>query len=232
MVRSLGGLVLVAGVGIGPAAVASPSFLFTFELRVEVLADDPEIEGDVSRLSGQLESVAFPPTETTTTSGSGAASVGWTETTHGVPGTFLTLVASGMGTTSPSALGTAASELVFDEVFTVFANDATGVIVPYFADWAITVDATSGPWGESWAQFTFGDTVLSVDSQSGEGPVRMTGAFSGLFDLPTGGSFAELPISFEGRGFAETIAPIPLPAGAWLLLLGLGGLVLARRRWR
>ncbi|MGY6410294.1 MAG: VPLPA-CTERM sorting domain-containing protein [Alkalilacustris sp.] len=230
MARILGAAVLAAGVGIGPAALAAPSFLFTFELRVEVLADDPEIVGDVSQLSGQLESVAFPPTETTATSGSGAASVGWTATTHGVPGTFLTLVASGMGTTSPSALGTAESALVFDEVFTVFANGATGVIVPYFVDWTITVEATSGPWGESWAEFTFGDTVLSVDSQSGDGPVQMRGGGSGLFDLPTGSSFAELPISFEGRGAAQTIAPIPLPAGGWLLLLGLGGLVLAR--WR
>ena len=252
MARILGAAVLAAGVAMGPAAVKAASFLFTVEFRFEV--DEDNTEGDFSGL--ELQRNLDPVGPDGSVSGSGEVSFVSEfggrnlEPESGRPLLGIYRV-TGTGMTSPLALGSADfvlpefefGLLEFRETFTLFnfPEDDARPDVPVDVVWRMTVEAIGGEWGESAAKLgfsasrfgpgeqRFGRDPLAVTSLSGDGRREAVGSF-GFRSVDVLGEPEAVAITVNAGGSARTTAPIPLPAGGWLLLSGLGVLVLARRR--
>ena len=245
MARILGAAMLAAGLGLGPAAVSAATFLFSVEFVFEV--DETNSEDDFSGL--ELQRNLDPSAPAGSVSGSGDVSFGAElggrnlAPESGWPLLGIYRV-TGTGMTSPLALGSAEIGLPdFRESFTLFnfPVEAPRPDVTVDVLWRITVEALGGEWGESAAELGFsaflfsgegrGFTVapLAVTSLSGDGRREAIGSFSLRSNDVPGGAEA-VAITVNASGAAQTVAPIPLPAAGWLLLSGLGALVLARRR--
>lgn len=156
---------------------------------------------------------------------------------------------TGTGMTSPMALGSAESVLLdFTESFSFFSFGGEPnmlVDLPVELDWSIAVEASGGEWGRSRTKLKLAifpegqervnSLPLKANSVFGEGRQEDSGSLS-LRALAGDAGTSALRIEVKARGSAETTAPIPLPvpiplpAAGWLLLSGLGALVLARRR--
>jgi hypothetical protein len=239
MTRPVCAAALALTLFLAPVAAAAASFLFSLEIDFVVDEEsDGLILGDPSLLTPQLDGNPFA---TETASGSGNASVTLEfGPASGTPGSLFTFTARGTGMTSPFGLGTAEAGLALNQRLVLFNDGEAPVVLPFFLDWTLTVEASGGDWGDSsallsFAGFNFGSAdgefgggPLSVDSLSGDGRLVASGATAGTFDLAASG-FGEVEVVASGSGSARTVAPIPLPAGAWLLLSGLGALVLAGR---
>lgn len=245
MARILGAAMLAAGLALGPAAVSAASFHYTVEFRFEV--DEVNTEDDFSGLELQRNLVPSEPAGSA--SGSGEVSFGAElggrnlapESGRPLLGIFRV---TGTGMTSPLALGSAEIGLLdFRETFTLFnfPVEAPRPDVAVDVVWRITVEALGGEWGESAAELGFSAFLfsgagqgfivapLAVTSLSSDGRREAVGGFS-LRSIDEPGGAEAVAITVKASGSAQTVAPIPLPAAGWLLLSGLGALVLARRR--
>ncbi|MEM7489132.1 MAG: VPLPA-CTERM sorting domain-containing protein [Pseudomonadota bacterium] len=115
-------------------------------------------------------------------------------------------------------------------LFTAADDDDTEVTVGNFvidtAAAGITGDVIGGPTGLDLFVFSEDDTDFS-DGIDLDITATLAGALTSIFAAPdlTGAQFGVATTSPE-------VAPIPLPASAWMLLAGLGGVGLVARRKR
>lgn len=242
MPRTIGAAALAATLAFLPAAAAAASYSFSLDLRLEV---------DVENAIGDLDAldVAVNPSLTGSSTETGSGTLRGAGSSGTARPTPLRLGRAGLlgdGSTSPFALGEAATVQRYEAEFVLFNGGAGVLRLPIFLFYDLTVSAEAGDWGDAFAQMGFSGTLIDtvigefgidpvrVESRTGDGSVTR----SGVIDLRLAIAPAELgDIVFviDAEGSARTtqpIQPIPVPAGAWLLLSALGALVLAGRARR
>lgn len=176
----------------------------------------------------------------------------WDPSTTTAVGTFAAMSGTGSGSVCNAQSGGNCTDLFLNDT----ARSGQGNIVPFDGKYALSSNDTTGimwtaflPGGAEFNRLVFAvndaadvrGTVFTVATSDGES-ATLTGQLNNntqlvVIDLGEMVSSAAVSIfnnrvndGFTIDGAAVTIAPVPLPASALLLLAGIGGLGVASRR--